>query len=903
MAKKHTAITFLIPTYKGKHLLEKNLPSVLAQMQAGDELLISEDAAGNLENLRYFRQKYDLQLIPDVSAAGQLYRARISEHGKPITISFFQRYRCGRFARNVNDAVALIDNDYFLLLNNDVRPRTGVRDNLWAMMQNGDSVFAVSACEIDVNHGGQVSGRNQLWWSKGRFWHRRDDNLDHSGETAWACGGSSLFDITKWRLLGGFDTKFYPAYWEDIDISYSARARGWQVLYCHKAVVEHVHETTNKDVFGEEKIAAMSWRGGTKFAWKHARGRQKWQFLFFYWYWQLKQFPALRLWAVVLIAALVTRLGLLEMPRGLTVDEAALAYNGISVWETRRDEWLNFLPVTFRSFGDYKAPLAVYLVGASQLILGRQIWAVRLPFALAGVMSVWLVMKLTDLLLREKNKHHLTYAALAGALLTLSWWHFHFSHLGFESGLALVFQLAAIYGLTKFGASETDDNGNYWADKWWCGPLMGSMLALVAALYSYHSAKITVLLILLAVVALFGRRLRRCRRVLLAPVVVGVVLLTPLFQDSFCEVAPERPFTLLAWSQSVDGQPHWQGGVCGDGQLTGKGLGLSRGSSSFLSDESLSVGEKWSRFSHHYGQYLSPDFLWGGATIDAQVYGRQAANVRHGDATFGVLWWAELPLLLILLATVVIFADWRRQYGKVALLGLALFLGGLVPAAITDQIPHSNQALPAVVGVVILDVLALVAWRRWWRARAMYYPSCVMMTMVIITLEWMVAWVHYQQIFAPVSQVAVTTGEQVRAGRIGELQKDAAYLFAVNLLDVFADLSVKNSEFDQIIFASSLEQPYIYALLAEHLSPEAYRFGKLSEKYMFTGKLTSSHLQKSKTAVIYSPLEIDEHMKAMIASQCAHTNNYYFGPWHHLAWCITKTAPVTTLETELEESE
>lgn len=903
MAKKRTAITFLIPTYKGRELLEKNLPSVMAQMKTGDELLVSEDASDDLTNLRYFRKKYNVQLIPEASRNGQLYRARITYRGIPVTISFFQRYCNGRFARNVNEAVELIENNYFLLLNNDVKLTAGVRDALLAAIQADTKIFAVTAREIDVNNQRLESGRNQIWWEKGRFWHARDERVHEYGPTAWACGGSSLFDIDKWHALGGFDTRFYPAYWEDIDISWQAQKRGWKVQYCPDAVVEHVHETTNIDVFGEEKIQAMSWKNGTKFAAKNAVGKQKWQFWWYYWYWQLRQFPALRWWWVVILGALIIRLAFLTVPHGLTVDETAIAYNGMAVWTTRRDEWLNFLPVTFRSFGDYKAPLAIYLSGLVTTILGMDIWTIRLPFALAGIVSVWLIMKLVDALLEDKTRRHLLYAALAGGLMTMSWWHFHYSHLGFENNFALVFQLAAIYLLYRFLRSEVNREGIVWSQKWWSGELFTAALCLVASLYSYHSSKITVPCMILCTLLLAGKKLWLRRKTLLAPLIVSVILLVPLIQDSFCDVAAERPFTFLAWSQSVNGKPRWQGGFCGDGQLTTQGRGLTRANSSFLFDPDLSVSEKWDHFWSNYLAYWRLDYLIGGQTISSQIYGGEyAPNVRHGDATFGILWWGELILLVILLVTVVTYRDWRRQYGSVAGLGLLMLTLGLLPAAITDQVPHSNQALPAIAGMVILETLGLIAWRRWWRVRAIYYPSAVMMLLVIIGIEWGVAQKHYLEIFAPAQRLELTAHEKSleNPGKT-QLKRSVSFLYAVNLLDAFADVPSKIKQLDQIIYAGELEQPYIYALLAEQMSPEQYRYGKLSEKHMLVDKLTVTHLQKDNAMIIYSPLSIDDSLRQIISERCVESKHFYFGGMNNLSWCITKEAPKPVIETDNEE--
>ncbi|MCB0292637.1 MAG: hypothetical protein KDH97_20455, partial [Calditrichaeota bacterium] len=34
-----------------------------------------------------------------------------------------------------------------------------------------------------------------------------------------------------WRRIGGFDARYAPAYYEDVDLAFSARALGFRVLY------------------------------------------------------------------------------------------------------------------------------------------------------------------------------------------------------------------------------------------------------------------------------------------------------------------------------------------------------------------------------------------------------------------------------------------------------------------------------------------------------------------------------------------------------------------------------------------------------------------------------------------------------------------------------------------------
>lgn len=256
----------VIPTYNGKHLLEKHLPAVLTNMNSQDELLIIDDASSD-DTEDWFRDWK--QAITKQTITGK--------NSTSPTIRYIQNITNLRFAATVNKAVHQVEHEYFVLLNNDVAPSKNLFSTLWqfAMSQsNPDTIFAIGCKEIEGDDESKMSGRNMLWFERGMFIHCRHPDMS-SGETAWASGGSALFSTQKWLEIGGFDRQFQPAYWEDIDLSIRAKNHGWQVLFCENALVHHHHETTNVTVFGQQKITMMSWKNAYLFAWKHMN-RSQW---------------------------------------------------------------------------------------------------------------------------------------------------------------------------------------------------------------------------------------------------------------------------------------------------------------------------------------------------------------------------------------------------------------------------------------------------------------------------------------------------------------------------------------------------------------------------------------------------------------------------------------------------
>src|SRR3989344_6908702 len=77
-----------------------------------------------------------------------------------------------------------------------------------------------------------------------------------------------------------------------------------------------------------------------------------------------------------------------EVPASINWDEASNGYNAYSILKTARDEYGNFLPLYNRSFDDYKPPIYMYLNVPTIAIFGLTPFAVRLPSAFLGVLTV-----------------------------------------------------------------------------------------------------------------------------------------------------------------------------------------------------------------------------------------------------------------------------------------------------------------------------------------------------------------------------------------------------------------------------------------------------------------------------------------------------------------------------------
>jgi 4-amino-4-deoxy-L-arabinose transferase-like glycosyltransferase len=145
----------------------------------------------------------------------------------------------------------------------------------------------------------------------------------------------------------------------------------------------------------------------------------------------MKYFPVL---IIVLIGFFLRVLWLDQFPEGVTADEIQQGYMAYSILHTGKDEWGDFLPLNPTSLGEYKPILYSALIIPFEAILGLNIYAVRLPSALAGGATVLVIVYLVSILFKSFK-----IGLLSGAILAISFWHIIFSRIGWESNVGLFF--------------------------------------------------------------------------------------------------------------------------------------------------------------------------------------------------------------------------------------------------------------------------------------------------------------------------------------------------------------------------------------------------------------------------------------------------------------------------------
>src|SRR3989344_1420628 len=105
----------------------------------------------------------------------------------------------------------------------------------------------------------------------------------------------------------------------------------------------------------------------------------------------ITKWSLLFLFCIILLATLLRFYQLGINPPSLDWDEASIGYNAYSILKTGADEYGNRLPLSFRSFDDYKPPVYIYLTVISVALFGLTEFAARFPTAVIGVLAVIVV--------------------------------------------------------------------------------------------------------------------------------------------------------------------------------------------------------------------------------------------------------------------------------------------------------------------------------------------------------------------------------------------------------------------------------------------------------------------------------------------------------------------------------
>ncbi len=164
------------------------------------------------------------------------------------------------FLFSYNPIVSQLESKTIFILNDDLKLSDDIL-NLSLPLFEGSNLFAVSC--LFYNWGTkdiQLSGSEVKFSGNGMKLNQKKEEISEIEYCFLACGGASIYRTEMFNALNGFDEIYYPAYYEDTDLSHRAWQRGWASIVHPKAWVEHRSGESWKSAKKKEKLLILQVR-------------------------------------------------------------------------------------------------------------------------------------------------------------------------------------------------------------------------------------------------------------------------------------------------------------------------------------------------------------------------------------------------------------------------------------------------------------------------------------------------------------------------------------------------------------------------------------------------------------------------------------------------------------------
>ena len=217
-------VAIVILNYNGRPYLEKFLPSVITH--SGNNEIIVADNCSTDDSVEFLEKNYpNIRLILNAKNGG--------------------------FSWGYNEALKLIDSEYYILLNSDVEVTRNWIDPIIRLLQSNPNIGAVQPKILsyqnksEFEYAGAAGGFIDKFgfpFCKGRIFQSMEtDNgqYDDTYEVFWASGACMFIRSKVFHSLKGFDNDFF-AHMEEIDLCWRMHNAGYEVYYSGQSKVYHV---------------------------------------------------------------------------------------------------------------------------------------------------------------------------------------------------------------------------------------------------------------------------------------------------------------------------------------------------------------------------------------------------------------------------------------------------------------------------------------------------------------------------------------------------------------------------------------------------------------------------------------------------------------------------------------
>lgn len=407
------------------------------------------------------------------------------------------------------------------------------------------------------------------------------------------------------------------------------------------------------------------------------------------------------LFFIIVLGIILRFYRLLDFPVQLNHDEVSQLYDAISIAQTQKDIYGNFLPTIFPSVQDYKPPFYTYVTSLIFLILGGGELTIKLPGAIFGsliILAVYLfVLKLF------KNWQ---IAIVASFFTAIAPFEIFFSRKSFENVAGIFFMLLGFACLLTYINKKTTTKFLFIA------PFL-----LGIAMYTYFSHAILIPFLLLVFILIYRKHFLENYKQALLALILLILFLVPISIIIITNADARYRSQTVFITQDIN---------------LGKNIEFSKSNnplSILLTKNKAILDFSFNRFLEQFDVNY--------------IFGNGLEFTNQGPLGIGLLLLVQLPFLILGIIYLIKSRDFSRE--KIFILGWILL--GMSPSGLTFE-PHSfHRSIMVFTMLNIISAVGLFSLLRLLNNLSKEYIRAKIIFLVTLALAFVVNYLFFYHMY------------------------------------------------------------------------------------------------------------------------------------------------------------
>ncbi len=391
--------------------------------------------------------------------------------------------------------------------------------------------------------------------------------------------------------------------------------------------------------------------------------------------------------------------------------------------------------------------------------IGLNAWAVRIPGAILGVLSILFIYLLTKELFGNKK-----ISVISALFLAISPWHIHFSRGGWEVNSATSLIILGVWLLIRAAKRSSVFSFSL------------GVTALILSMYTYHSARIIAPLLGIGIVVFFWKDIIKNLKPLLIALGIGIVLALPLARDLFSSNTLSRVAGVGLFAD--------QGPINRINEQRGEHLNVTSLFGKAIHNKYVNYGLKFASnwASHYHGLFLF---------VSGDVIQRNAVPETGEMLLFDAIF--------IAVGLVAIFSNFKRGW-KFTIYWLLI---APIASALTFQSPNALRAQNMVVPLVIISAFGLTRIIEWLGKKKVATIKIGGFVVLLLLVVW--NFLRYEHLYWV------------------HMSKEYPYSSQYGVEELVNYISENGSKYNKIYITDKYDQPYILFLFYLRYSPQEFQ--------------------------------------------------------------------------------